>query len=100
LPISKLKVARPERKYFEDDFGADKFDVFVGNIRERVEAQVAVERAAGLYDIVARAYDGREPRSHDQTLNINRIVKPPKQPLPSSGKRKTSSPTRSTYVGA
>jgi hypothetical protein len=96
-----VKVPQAERNYFEDDFGSDKFDIYVGTMRERVEAKAAVDRAAGLYDIVLRAYDGRVHRTHDQTLDINNLVRPPKRPPPSGTKsRKTSSVTRSTFIGA
>jgi hypothetical protein len=93
-------VPQPAKQFFEDDFGEDKFETYVGSIRERIEAEVARNRAAGLYDIVCRGYHGQAPRSHQETLNINSLVKRPRVAPPTSGKRKTSSPTRSTYIGA
>lgn len=59
-----LVIVPPDKKqYFEDDYGGDKDDVYVGSVRQRVEAQATEDRAVGLYDIVSRAYDGRAPRT-------------------------------------
>lgn len=71
--------------------------------RRRIDAQIAVARAEGLYDAVLRAFDGRAPRTWQQTLDIHRhpsMIRPPTRPLPTGGKPKSKSPTRSTYIGA
>lgn len=76
----EAKRERPERKYFEDDYGNDVPEVYVGTVRERVEAQAARDAAEGLYDAVLRIFQGRTPRTHEQTLNLK--VKPPTRPEP------------------
>ena len=86
----EVKCARPARKYFEDDYGNDVPVIFFGSARERIEAQIAVERAEGMYDAVLRAFEGRPARTREQTLKL-RVSKPTKA-LPS--KRIMSMPTK------
>jgi hypothetical protein len=49
--------------------------------RKRIEAEVAVDRNEGLYDLYSRAFDGRVPRTHEQLLSLR--VKAPSRPEPS-----------------
>lgn len=86
----EVKLDRPERKYFEDDYGNDVPGAYVGTVRERIEAQVAMNRAEGLYDLVLRAFEGRQPRTHEQTLRL-RVSKPTKALPP---KRIIKTPTK------
>jgi hypothetical protein len=93
--LADLEVIVPQhadKKFFEDDFGSDVPVVYVGTARQRVEARAAVDRAAGLYDLYARVFEGRQPRTHEQTLDINRIVRKPKKALPP--KRIAKTPTK------
>jgi hypothetical protein len=65
--------------------------------RERVDAEIAVEAAEGLYDIVSRVFEGKRPRTWEERRGYFRLS-PPKRPAPGSTKRRTL--TRSTYIGA
>jgi hypothetical protein len=60
-----------------DRWGCDPIKIVS---RPKIDAQLAVERAEGLYDLVRRSYEGRKPRTREQTLTL-RVAKP-KQPLP------------------
>lgn len=100
LACLSAKIEQPISERWAHDFLNDMPDAFVGTARERIEAQAAVDCVAGLYDIALRAFEGRAPRSHDVTLKIDRVVKAPKLPQPTSGRRKPSYPIRSTFIGA
>lgn len=65
--------------------------------RERVDAEIAVEAAEGLYDIVSRVFEGRRALTWEERRGYFRLS-PPKRPAPGSDKRRTL--TRSTYIGA
>jgi hypothetical protein len=70
----EVKVDRPERKYFEDNYGKDPFEIYVGTARQRAEAQAARDRAEGLYDVVLRVFEGRFPRTHVRACGISQQV--------------------------
>jgi hypothetical protein len=73
----------PAKLYYEDDFGQDKFETYVGTARQRAEAQAATEEAEGLYDMVARTFHGWPPRKN--ALNIK--VKPPVRAEPTPAQK-------------
>jgi hypothetical protein len=88
-------VPQPAKLYYEDDFGQDKFETYVGTARQRAEAQAATEEVEGLYDMAARAFDGRAPRKNALNIRVKQPTRSP--PSAKSGRRKF---VRSTYIGA
>jgi hypothetical protein len=86
-----VRVARAEYDAIPDERLTNEWGNDIGAIlpRRKIDAQIAVERAEGLYDIVLRAFEGRAKRTWEQALTLR--VKPPKQRL--VVERTRSSPT-------
>lgn len=70
-----------------DRWGCDPIKIVS---RRKIDARLAVERAEGLYDVHLRAFEGRPPRTPEQTLKL-RVSKPTKALPP---KRIMSMPTK------
>jgi hypothetical protein len=75
-----------------DKWGCDKITIVS---RAKIDAELAVDRAAAVYDTVLRAFEGRAKKTWEQTLTLR--VKPPKQKLVVG--RVRSSPTGYTKTG-
>ncbi|SIO24626.1 hypothetical protein SAMN05443247_03113 [Bradyrhizobium erythrophlei] len=83
-----------------DRWGCDPITIVS---RQKIDARIAMERAEGLYDVVLRAFEGRAPRTREQTLTLR--VKPPTRPEPTplskiQNRRRRKLAQRNAFAGA